>query len=271
MQSNLVPWRLRSSPFLCIFAAWVTTVGAVHSASSQDTTPRATNGQATTETYVPEPRAYLFGDWNGERTRLSNKGIVFDAFVAIDALSDVTGGYSQSNTAWDRIHASVDLDLGKSAHLHGTTFHARGAFQRGADLGDEYIGALANPSSLVSVHATRLDSWWLQQSLLGDRLVFRAGQFAGQDSYGVREYGASFLSAPMGYAFGNLGSVYESFDPEGTPAAEVRIIPHLMSMSKSRSSATTVTHRSLIQVVSISGSRTLPSLLPKQDTWSTLR
>lgn len=190
-----------------------------------ENTPRATNGQATTETYVPEPRAYLFGTWDGERTRLSEKGVAFDAFYVVDALSNVTGGYRQSNTAWDRIHASVDLDLGVLAHLHGTTFHARGAFQRGANLGNEYIGALANPSSLVSVHATRFDSWWLQQSVLGDRLIFRAGQFAGQDSYGVREYGASFLSAPMGYAFGNLGTVYESYDPEGTPAAEVRVIP----------------------------------------------
>lgn len=32
--------------------------------------------------------------------------------------------------------------------------------------------------------------------------------------------------APLGYAFGNLfSSIYESFDPAGTPGAEVRIVP----------------------------------------------
>ena len=29
----------------------------------------------------------------------------------------------------------------------------------------------------------------------------------------------------MGYAFGNLGNTYESYDPEGTPAAEIRLVP----------------------------------------------
>ena len=195
------------------------------SANAQDQPPRATNGQATTETYNVEPRTYLLGDFHGERQRLADRGFALDAFYVNDALSNVTGGYSQSNTAWGRIHASVDLDLGKLIHANGLTFHARGAFQHGANLGGEYLGSLANPSSLVSYHAARLDSWWLQQSILDDRIIFRAGQFAGQDSYGVREYGASFLSAPMGYAFGNLGNVYESFDPEGTPAAEVRFVP----------------------------------------------
>lgn len=151
----LVP-RLRSHLPAILFTLAAASIVGPH-VLAQDTTPRATNGQATTETYIPEPRAYLFGDWNGRRERLSEKGVTFDSFYVVDALTNVTGGYRQSNTAWDRIHASVDVDFGKFSALHGTTFHARGAFQCGADLGGEYIGALANPSSLVSVHATRFD------------------------------------------------------------------------------------------------------------------
>ena len=181
---------------------------------------------ATTETYVPTPKTYLLGEWGGERSRLEEKGVTFDVHYVVDALSNVRGGYSQANTAWGRIRATTDLDLGKLVNLRGTSLHATGVYQYGANLGEQYIGALANPSSLASAHTLRLDSWWLQQSMIHNKLVFRAGQFAGQDFNGVREYGASFLSEPMGYAFSNLfGTVYESFDPASPPAAEIRVVP----------------------------------------------
>lgn len=49
---------------------------------------------------------------------------------------------------------------------------------------------------------------------------------AGLDFYGNQEYGGSWLIEPMGYAFGNLfSSTYESFNPAGTPGAEVRFAP----------------------------------------------
>ena len=49
---------------------------------------------------------------------------------------------------------------------------------------------------------------------------------AGLDFYGNQEYGGSWLIEPMGYAFGNLFStIYESFNPAGTPGAEIRVAP----------------------------------------------
>jgi hypothetical protein len=59
-----------------------------------------------------------------------------------------------------------------------------------------------------------------------NRLFLRAGQFAGLDFYGNQEYGASYLIEPLDYAFGNLFSTTcESFNPAGTPAAEIQVIP----------------------------------------------
>ena len=39
-------------------------------ASAQYAPPRATNGQATTETYIAEPRVYLLGNWQENATNL---------------------------------------------------------------------------------------------------------------------------------------------------------------------------------------------------------
>src|ERR1700745_2101236 len=100
-----------------------------------------------------------------------------------------------------------------------------GTLAVGANLGGK-IGTLANPSGLVSAHTTRLDSFWLAQNFLNSKIRVRAGQLAGLDFYGNQEYGGSWLIEPMGYVFGNLFStIYESFNPAGTPGAEIRLAP----------------------------------------------
>ena len=45
----------------------------------------------------------------------------------------------------------------------------------------------------VAATLERLDSFWVQQFFLKNRLRIRAGQMAGLDFYGNQEYGATFL------------------------------------------------------------------------------
>lgn len=168
---------------------------------------------------------YLFGDWGGERSALAEKGITFDLFYVSDLQANTSGGLEQREVGWMRSRGTVDIDLGKLAGLKGLTFHVTGLWQAGGNLGAD-IGSIANPSGLVSAHTTRLDSFWLQQAFFGDRLFVKAGQFAGLDFYGVQEYGGSYLIEPLDYALGNLfPTTFESFNPAGTPAVEVRFFP----------------------------------------------
>jgi len=60
---------------------------------------------------------------------------------------------------------------------------------------------------------------------MGERVAVRVGQFAGQDFYGAQHYAASYVFEPMGYAFANLFTTVESFEPPSTPAMEVRVAP----------------------------------------------
>jgi porin len=168
---------------------------------------------------------YLFGDWGGVRTRLEEqKGVKFDFFYVADLLANPKGG-TEKESGWNRIRGTMDIDFNKLIGAKGLTFHVTGLWQGGTNLGGDYLGSIANPSGLVSAHATRLDSFWLQQSLFGDKLTIRAGQFAGMDFYGVQNYGGNYLMEPLDYAFGNLFTTYESFDPAAGPAAEIKIAP----------------------------------------------
>jgi porin len=170
-------------------------------------------------------RQYLFGDWGGERSALAEKGITFDFFYITDMQANPSGGLQQTYAGWERTRGTVDINFDKMIQWQGLSFHATGLWQSGGNLGGK-IGTLANPSDLVSQHSTRLDSFWVQQLFLQNKLRIRAGQLAGLDFYGNQEYGGTWLIEPLGYAFGNLfSSIYESFNPAGTPGAEIYFAP----------------------------------------------
>ena len=168
---------------------------------------------------------YLFGDWGGTRTRLAEeKGVKFDFFYVSDLLANPKGG-KEGATGWERIRGTMDIDFAKLIHVNGLSFHVTGLWQCGVNLGSTYLGSIANPSGITSAHTSRLDSFWVQQALFKDKLTIRAGQFAGMDFYGVQQYGGNYIMEPLDYAFGNLFTDYESFDPASGPAADIKIAP----------------------------------------------
>jgi porin len=170
-------------------------------------------------------RRYLFGEWGGKRSALEERGVKFDFFYIADLQANPSGGLRHARAGWERIRGTVDIDFDQCAPWKGLRFHATGLWQTGVNLGAK-IGTLANPSDLVSSHTTRLDSFWIEQQFAGDRFRVRAGQLAGLDFYGNQDYGGTWVMEPLGYAFGNLfSSVYESFNPAGTPGTELRFAP----------------------------------------------
>jgi porin len=170
------------------------------------------------------PHGHLFGDWAGERSRLSEHGVQFDFQYVSDSLWNLKSEQPERFASWNRFRWTVDIDFGALTGQHGLYFHATALWQGGGNLG-AFLGLLTSPSGMSSQNTSRLDSWWLEKRWFNERLAARVGQFAGQDFYGAQHYAASFIFEPMGYALGNLFTDFESFDPPSTPAMEVRIVP----------------------------------------------
>ena len=170
------------------------------------------------------PHGHLFGEWDGERTRLREHGVRFDFQYVSDSLWNIKSEQKERFASWNRFRWTVDIDFGKLVGIHDLYFHATALWQGGGNLG-AYLGLLTSPSGMSSMNTTRLDSWWLEKRWLDERIIARIGQFAGQDFYGAQHYAASFIFEPMGYALGNLFTDFESFDPPSTPAMEVRLVP----------------------------------------------
>jgi carbohydrate-selective porin OprB len=193
------------------------------SAFSQSSLQESLSGPDSHET-GPGPHGHLFGDWGGERSRLSEQGVNFDFQYISDSLWNLKSEQKERLASWNRFRGTVDIDLGRLIHQQGLYFHATALWQGGGILGG-YLGTLTSPSGMSSGNTFRLDSWWLEKRWLNERVTARVGQFAGQDFYGAQHYAASFIFEPMGYALGNLFTNYESFDPPSTPAMEVRVAP----------------------------------------------
>jgi porin len=170
-------------------------------------------------------RRYMLGDWGGHRTELEEHGIVFDFFYQADLLASLNGGYQPANGGFERVRGTVDIDFQKLHVARGLTFHATGVWQAGVNLGSQYIGSVSNPTSLPSTATTRLDQFWLQQSLFSDRVVIKAGQLAGFDLFDLQEYGNSFMNETMGYSPATNYQNYLSYNPGGTPGTEIRVVP----------------------------------------------
>ena len=134
------------------------------------------------------PAGHLLGDWGGVRTRLLQRGVRFDFQYISDTLWGFESQQKAQSASWNRFRATVDIDFGALAGQDGLYFHATGLWQAGGNLGEK-LGLLIGPSGMASNNTVRLDSWWIEKRWLDERIVARAGQFAGQDFYGVQHYG----------------------------------------------------------------------------------
>jgi len=199
---------------LCILAAY---------AYSQTGLGETLSGPDSHET-GQGPQGHLFGDWDGERSRLLERGVRFDFQYVSDSLWNIESEQQDRLASFNRFRGTVDIDFGALVGEQGLYFHATALWQGGGNLG-AYLGLLTSPSGLSSANTCRLDSWWIEKRWLDERITARIGQFAGQDFYGAQHDAASFIFEPMGYALGNLFTDSESFDPPSTPAFELRFVP----------------------------------------------
>jgi porin len=202
------------SAVLCIFASRV---------RCQNAQGETLSGPDSHETGQGR-HGHLFGDWDGTRSRLLERGVSFDFQYVSDSLWNLEAEQPQRFASWNRFRWTIDIDFEALTGQHGLYFHATALWQAGGNLG-KYLGLLTGPSGLVSANTCRLDSWWLEKRWLDERVVARVGQFAEQDFYGAERYATSYVFEPMGYALGNLFTDFETFDPPSTAAAEVRIAP----------------------------------------------
>lgn len=156
-----------------------------------------------------DENAYLFGDWNGHRTRLADEGVTFDLGYDSAAAHNVTGGTRQLTRYADQWKAGATLDLEPLWGWKGSTFQIAYTQRNGRDLGaDAEIG---NNQLLQEVYGRgqtlHLTILALGQTFLDGKLDWRIGRLpVGEDFH---QFSCSFQSLTFcGAQPGNLVGDY---------------------------------------------------------------
>src|SRR4029077_4394579 len=100
------------------------------------------------------PHGHLFGQWDGERSRLEERGVRFDFQYLSDSLWYINSEQKERFASWNRFRWTVDIDFGELVGQRDLFFHATALWQGGGNLG-VYLGLLTSPSGMSSMNTAR--------------------------------------------------------------------------------------------------------------------
>lgn len=167
----------------------------------------------------------LTGDWGGARTWLSDHGITFSLSETDEVFGNVSGGVHQGAIFEGLTKMGLGIDLDRLAGWQGATLNISALQIHGRGLSDDNVHNLLTVSNIEAPRGTRLDDFYLEQTLFGDRLNIRIGQFAADEEFLTSDVAATFLNSTFGWPgiFGNDlpngGPAY----PFATPGLRVRV------------------------------------------------
>ena len=163
-------------------------------------------------------RGNLTGDWDGERDKLKDDGVVLQLVYAGEVFA--APGLPQSLREAGLLALQIDLELEKLVHdglgqLHASAFaiHGHGL---SAELDDIY-GVSGN----VAPRDVRLFEAWIEQPI--NKVTIRAGLVSADQEFILAKHSTALLNATFGIisqlSYNLLGPVY----PVATPGVSARI------------------------------------------------
>lgn len=178
---------------------------------------------------APQARAdgsspYLFGDWNGKRTELADRGIKFEFGHGSETAHNYSGGDRELTRYTDQWKLGTTLDLEKLWGWSGGTFQIMFTNRNGDDLGaDANIGTFQLIQEVYGRgQTTHLTVFALNQILFGGKVDLRIGRLpVGED---FASFNCDFMNLTFcGAQPGNLVGDYWVNWPTSQWAARVKV------------------------------------------------
>lgn len=143
---------------------------------------------------------YLFGDWWGLRTFLSQYGISVAVQETSELLGNPTGGVRQGAEYDGLTQMLFQLDTNRAFGWYGGTFNASALQYHGRSLSADNLDNLQTASGIEADRATRLwELWYDQKFLEEDRLDIKIGQQSLDQEFIVNQSAAVFVNTMFGW------------------------------------------------------------------------
>lgn len=143
-------------------------------------------------------------DWFGARPWLDDRGITFQASVAMEYAKNLRGGVSTNGSDFRHLfNANLTLDTDKLVGLPGGTLFV--SFQNQGGDGAADSGAAQNVSNLDADGRTQVSEVWYEQVLFGGTVRVKAGKVDANTEFASAKNAGEFLNSSMGYSPTILG------------------------------------------------------------------
>ena len=229
------------NPAVDLFAAALV-CGSVHAAFAQAiSTPAdiAANGIApnTTGTQAepitnasPSIQSSLgpFGDPGGIRAFFGAHGITYSFTYIGEMLGNTSGGVKQGVSYEGRLDTNLDIDTGKVLGVPDGDVHAQFLQIHGRGLSGNNVQDLFIVSNIEAYPDTKLYELWYEQSLLGGKLLVRAGQLGADSEFLISQTATVFINSTFGWpasTSNDLPSSGPSY-PVAAPAIRLKAQPN---------------------------------------------
>ena len=169
---------------------------------------------------------YFFGDWQGKRQELADRGVDIVSTYVTDLLTNSVGGVRKNRFRYDSsLGLDINVNLEKTSNLKGLQFHISGLYRQGKNLAGD-IGNRFPPSSIYGSEQVRLYNLYLEQAMFNNKVYFKAGRLGAGDDFAQSPLYWTFLTnsidgCPINLPINFFFTVY----PTATWGARLKINP----------------------------------------------
>ncbi|MGE9290794.1 MAG: carbohydrate porin, partial [Puniceicoccales bacterium] len=166
----------------------------------------------------------LTGDWGGARTSLGDQGITPFATFTGEFLGNVDGGYQDGDIGAGLLDFGLEMDLGPTLGLAGTTFFLNAFYFDGKDISED-VGDFNAVSNIYTDTEFNIFNIYLQQELAEGEWVLKLGQIAVDDDFMVSDTASIFVNSVFGPTPVESGNIAAPIYPLAAPGALVQSNP----------------------------------------------
>ena len=141
---------------------------------------------------------YLLGDFDGERTKLEDKGVIFTPIYTGETFANPVGGVHQGAIYEGLLDLELTLDFKKMVQWDGS-FHVSSYYPMGNGLTETDTHDLLVVSNIDAYNTPHLFELWYEQKAFDDKVALRVGQMGADTEFLISNGGANFLAGTYGW------------------------------------------------------------------------
>jgi porin len=141
----------------------------------------------------------LSGDWDGARTRMAERGIVWEIVYKGDALADVSGGLRRGAKYMDNLDVKVEADMEKLFAWPGTTLFLSLLSNHGGKLNSNNVGSFMGVDNIeVDVNTVKIYQAFWEGHAFEEKLSVLVGLYDLNSEFYANEASLEFLHPSFG-------------------------------------------------------------------------